>query len=199
MSNAVFPTLAGLAWGNTKKPQFSTRIQRSVNGRELRTSLMSSPLMTFTLKHEFLRDRNVNDDLRLIQGFFMTCQGSYDSFLYTDITDSTVTNQVIGLGDGARTQFQLLRAYGGFLDPVMNVNAITDVKLNGTATASYGIDTFGMITFVTPPAAGVSVTWTGSYYYRCRFVDDGAEFGGLMNKVWELRTIAFVGSLGGKI
>ena len=57
MSNALFPTLVGLTWNNTKTPMFNTLVQRSVNFRELRGSFTSAPVYSFLLSLQLLQTK----------------------------------------------------------------------------------------------------------------------------------------------
>jgi len=125
MSNAIFPTLPGLAFDVGKSPMFSTDIKTSVSGRELRRSNWVHPIYQISLTFEFLRDDSVFDELKTLLGFYMQRQGSFDSFLFHDPDDYWVFNQQFGTGDGVTTQFQMVREYGGFSELVSNVNAPT--------------------------------------------------------------------------
>jgi uncharacterized protein (TIGR02217 family) len=202
MSNAIFPAMAGLAWDNTRTPLFNTLVHRAASGREMRMALQAYPLWRFVLKFEVLRSAVAFAELQTLGGFFLARQGQFDSFLYSDPTDNTITDQSIGVGDGVTTQFQLVRQWGSFVEPVMNVNTLTNLKVNGAAQTSptnYSVNALGMITFVTAPAAAATITWTGSYYYRVRFEQDTAEFNNMMKDLWELQTLAFIGSTGNKV
>ena len=42
-----------------------------------------------------------------------------------------------------------------------------------------------VITFAVAPAAGVVLTWSGSFYYRCRFVSDAISFQELIKAGWK--------------
>ena len=112
MSNAIFPTLPGLAWSVFKTPQWSTRVQRSTGGNELRASYFSQPIWKWRLTYEFLRESAGLSELKQLVSFYNARQGMYDSFLYSDPSDSSVTNHLFGLGDGTRTIFQLQRTSG---------------------------------------------------------------------------------------
>ena len=84
---AIFPTLPGLAWSVTKAPRFATRIQRAVNGRELRILDQPYPVWTWTLNYSLLRDKWDTrgpaglgagyDELRTLAGFFLQRQGAF--------------------------------------------------------------------------------------------------------------------------
>jgi uncharacterized protein (TIGR02217 family) len=192
MSNSVFPTLAGLAWSVTKSPMFATKVQSAVSGKELRTAYMPYPLWKFHLTYEVLRADVVNAELQSLMGFFLSRQGAYDSFLYTDPTDYSVTNQQFGTGDGSTKSFQLTRTYGGFSEPVQNVNGTPTIKDNGTTKATpadYSINSTGLVTFVTAPVSGHALTWTGSFYYRVRFLQDVADFDNFMHQLWQLKKL----------
>lgn len=131
MSNSVFPTLPGLTLNVVKQPEFVTTVKRSVSGREYRAAYLQYPLWNLHLTYEFLRSGNRGADLKTLAGFFLSMRGQWDSFLFTDPEDCAVTDQPIGTGDGATTQFQLVRAFGAggftFVEPVQNVNVLTGI------------------------------------------------------------------------
>jgi uncharacterized protein (TIGR02217 family) len=191
MSNAIYPTLAGRGWSILKKPKWSTKVQTAVSGKELRAAFFSYPLYTIT-----------NAEYQTLIGFFNARQGSFDNFLFTDDSDNAVTAQSFGTGNGTTTGFQLVRTLGGNTEPTMNINTITGIYVAGvlkTLTTDYTIDALGYVTFVVAPAAGAALTWTGSYYYRCRFLLDENEFEEFMNQLWLLRKLELYGSLGVKV
>lgn len=199
MSNAVFPTsLSGLNWNCSKTPTFNTKIQAAVSGRESRAAMMAYPLWSFKISFEFL----LPDELQTLGGFFLARRGQADSFLYTDDKDKAVVDQSIGTGNGTNRYFQLVRSFGGFIEPVENVNGVVTIKVNGvtkTSGTDYTISTSGLVTFTTAPGAGLSVTWSGSYYFRCRFLQDASEFNQFMNDLFELKSLAFKGATGNKV
>ena len=205
MSNSVYPTLAGLTFGSTKVPRWSTKIQTAVSGKEYRSQLFTQPIYDIMLSYEFLRADASHLELQNIAGFFNDRKGSFDNFLYSDPDDNSVAAQSIGTGDGATTQFQLMRTYGGNSEVVMNVNAITGVYDNGSpvtygaGAGKYLIDGFGLVTFGTAPVSGHALTWTGSYYYRARFTRDMVELAKFMYLLWEAKKVELTACLGNKI
>ncbi len=202
MSDAIYPTLPGLTLESSKTPEFSTNIQRSVSLAELRASFADAPVYTFKLQYEVLREGTVHGtaytELQSLLGFFLARYGSWDSFLFTDPNDYGVTSQVIGTGDGAETEFQLIRSYGAGNESITNVNTITSVSLGNTPTSNYTIAS-GLITFNSAPSANVSISWSGSYYHRCRFTNDTQEFSQFMRQLFEAGEVEFIGSLGSRI
>lgn len=199
MSNAVFPSLPGLSWGVQRTPEFTTVIQQAPTKREVRVSLSAYPLYAFTLSYEFLREAGSFDELRTLCGFFLQRRGAFDSFLYSDPTDNAVVDEQFGTADGVQTTFQLTRSFGGFAEPVQNVNTLTNIKINGVVQSSgYSVSGTGLVTFTSAPASG-AITWSGSFFYRCRFLDDSAEFEAFMKDLYELKKIQFIGATGNKV
>jgi len=202
MSNQVFPVFPGLAWSVIKSPEWSTLIQKAVSGLELRASLMAYPVYNITLTYEVLRASTALPELQSLLGFFNARQGSFDNFLFTDSTDSSMTAQNIGTGNGSNTKFQIARTYGGFTEPVMNINGVANIYDNGTLKtlgSDYTLDSFGMATFATAPLTGHAITCTCNYYYRCRFDADTSDFENFMYQLWSLKKLVLRGSLGSKI
>ena len=195
MSNSVFPSLPGLTWDVKKRPQFRTIKQTTASGKEVRIALMSYPIWQFELSFELLRSAAAFAEMQTLAGFFNQMLGDYDTFLFNDPTDNSVTAQNFGTGDGTTTTFQLLRTMGGFIEPIQNVNGSPSIYENGTlktVTTDYTIGSTGIVTFAVAPAAGVALTWTGNFYFRCRFDMDVMEFSNFMNQLWAAKKVAFV-------
>lgn len=207
MSNAVYPIgLPGLQPAATVAPRFSTRIQSAVSGRETRAAFMAYPLWDVSLAYEFLRATAAAPELDTLAGFFLQMRGSWDNFLVAVPNDNAVTDMAFGTGNGASAAFQLTRTRGaggfGFVEPVQNLNVLGAVKVAGvtkTLGTDYTVSGAGLVTFATPPAAGAALTWSGSYYYRCRFLHDQADFSRFLNDLWELKKVQMVGAPGNKV
>lgn len=219
MSNAVYPsgtTLPGLAWSVSKKPIWKNVIQEAVGGRETRISLNSLPRWQWTLRYEFLRGYTPSGsafgsaaftEFQTLANFFNMRQGSWDSFLYTDPNDSVIadtspsTRQIFGTGNGSRTVWQLLRTMvaSGFEEPVYNLNGLAKIYVNDvlqTVAVDYTISGSALVTFTSPPANGAVLTWSGSYYWRVRFVEDALDFSEFARQFWDLRQVSLMSILG---
>ena len=204
MSNAIFPaSLPGLTLNTSIAPRVSTTIQSAISGRETRAAFMSYPLWDITFSYSVLRSSAAYLELDQVMGFFLQVKGSFDSFLVTIPNDNAVTDMQFGTGNGTQVAYQLTRTRGaggfGFVEPVQNVQTITNVKVNGVETTAYTINSAGLITFTTAPASSAVITWTGSFYYRCRFTQDTASFDRFMNNLWELKKVQMVGAIGNKV
>ncbi len=198
MSNAILPMFPGLAWGVSKAPQFTTRVQVAASGRELRANFSAYPKYTFKLAYEVLR----RQEYEQLLGFFLARRGSWDSFLFTDPDDNRASNQLLGAGDGNRTRFQLLRTLGGFVEPVENVNAITTVTAGGVVQypgTHYNLSPTGILLFRSAPLLGAEVRWSGSFYYRCRFTTDVTEYNKFMTELWDMKRLELIGATGNKV
>lgn len=200
MSNVLLPTLPGLTWNTTKAPRFNTGIQTAVDLSEVRVSFAATPVWDFTRSYDMLRDNVANNELEQLGGFFLSRYGSWDSWLFLDVDDSIALLEPFGTGDGVTTAFQLKRAFGAFTESVKNVaNAPAIYKAGVLQGANYSVSNTGLVTFTPAPGANVALTWSGTYYFRCRFNEDAQEYRQFMSKLWDLRTFEFKASLGTKI
>jgi uncharacterized protein (TIGR02217 family) len=107
----------------------------------------------------------------------------------------------VGVGDGATTSFQLVRAFagiGGFVEPVWAPNVISAVYLNGVkqAAASYSVGVWGssapgVLTFTAAPPAGAVITIDFSWYFPCQFEDDTLTLERLYAQLWQSKSVKF--------
>jgi uncharacterized protein (TIGR02217 family) len=196
MSSAIFPALPGLEYPVVRTPMGGkTLIQTSVSGKENRAALWTAPRWRWTLSFNFLRDLIDANDFRALVGFYLARQGSYDSFLFNDVDDNQAAAQPIGAGDGATTQFQLVRTLGGFTEPVLAPNSVATVYLNGTPAAGSTWSANpggGVLTFTTAPGAGVAITADFTFYWPVRFMADEYDFAKFMNLLWEQKKLDLI-------
>ena len=198
MTLAFFPSLDGLEWNITKRHDFKTSVFEALSGKESRVKLRQTPKTTFKLSYEFLIENQDEQQMTELMSFMLNRGGSYEAFLYSDPTDFFVTDHECGVTDGP--SFQLSRTLGGFNEPVQNIPfPPTAIYLNGILQSAYTITDSGLISWTTTPPAGQIVTWTGKYYYRCRFLQDGYDFTQLMKDLYECRDIDFIGAVSNKV
>ena len=190
MTTSVFPTLPGLGWNCKKTPIWATKIQTSASGKELRASYYSYPKWQFSLVYNVLRESG-QAELQALIGLFNACQGSFYPFLYSDPDDHTVSGQTFGVGDGTTTSFGLVRSYAGYIEPIGALNGSPSVYINGSSTISYYISG-NVLNFSSPPANGAVLTWSGSFYYKCRFLQDSIEFNQFLHQLWDAKKVEFV-------
>lgn len=192
MSSEVFPVLRGLTYTVVKTPVFDTLIQKAPSKQELRIVQSAMPIWRWRMIFDYLYDQSGNiqsglvyTDLQTLMGFFLSRQGSYDSFLFRDPDDysvgpaliSAVPNQAARLpvvtASGVRyTPIQ--RPMGGLTSAWNNANRffedITDggsffhAYANGVAKTSGTDFTFGGPGLSIPSHSyvGLYMQWTGT-------------------------------------
>lgn len=134
MGNAVFPSLPGLAWDITRTPVWSTTERKSAAGRAFRSANYSYPLYRVKLAFDVLRQSGALAEMAQLAGFYNAVGGAFDSFLWIDPDDNAVVAQAIGTGNGSATQWQLIRAFGGFVEPVFDVAGTPTILIDGAPT-----------------------------------------------------------------
>lgn len=191
----IFPYLPGQQFLQKKTPLWSTATTTAVSGRDRRRALWSYPLWKFEVSYDMLRHTPSYPELDKLNAFFNSHSAGYQSWFYFDRTDNSCTDSQFGEGDGSTTTFQLSRTktFGGitFTEPVRGVSGIPDVYINGIITTSYTIGAYGSITFSTPPAAAAILSWTGNFFFLCRFVEDELDISSFADKFWEGSGIEF--------
>jgi uncharacterized protein (TIGR02217 family) len=203
-------TIPGIAWPIAKTPTMQTRVQRAVSGRELRAVDYPAPLWQFQLSFAVLRDDSDTrgsglgagyNELRPLLALYTACYGAYGTFLFSDPSDNTVSGQNLGSGNASQATFQLQRTLGtnpAFIEPIVAVNAISAVYLNGVVqnplsySCAVGLNSTGVLTFSSPPPPGAIISADFAYYFRCRFIDDSQQFSYMNYQLWELKKFSFI-------
>ena len=181
MTISTFPTLAGLSFPVKKTPTFQTIPHKSVSGVATAQSTQPYANYAYELPFEFLRSDVVNLELQSLMGFYQAQRGMALPFHFLDPDDFTVTLQSLGVGDGTKTAFALLRTMVNVVDPIQDADTTgMTVFVNGVSapftqltTAQYG--TVYGVNITTPPGAGLPITATFTYKFLCRFSEDSLE------------------------
>lgn len=213
MSSAVFPSLPGRAWPVKRSTIWKARTNESESGKESSFTYWSAPRWQWELTYEALRQGNRGAlgafaEFAQLAGFFNARSGSLDSFLYADADDNAVAGQALGPGDGTTTSFQLIRAFGGFVEPVLAPNAVSAVYLAGVAQSgsSYAVNGWGTsapgtVVFNTAPGAGVAISADFSFYWPVRFgsasssgvvTTEQLNFEAFMSTLYGAKSVKFV-------
>ena len=214
----VLPYLPGQEVSVSKAPRWSTQVIRAASGRERRTAYWNYPLWQFELSYGVIRHRPTQAELFAMWEFFNVLQGQFAPFLFVDPTDCQVptsalldtagapildtsgaplldgsgapVGETFGVGDGATTTFQLIRAINSFTEPVYAVYSPT-VLDNGSPAGAYTLEPNGQIVFAAAPAAGHALTWSGYFYFGCRFLEDALSFEQLVSQLWSGKSLKF--------
>lgn len=187
--------LPGLSFSVHKKPAFKTKITEAASGNEVRTAMMQYPRWEFELNYEFLEDSSgAESSLKTIMGFFLARQGSYDSWLFKDPDDYTVTGGYCGEADGVTTEFPFCRTLGEFHEKVGQVDTANpiNVYVDGVLVdpADYTVTLPNLIVFDSAPTSG-DVTADFQFFFACRFSEDEMDFEKFMDKLWSLQQCTF--------
>ncbi len=202
MSNLVLPNPVpaqfSWTWPIKKTPVWSTIVQTPASGRaELRLPLYVYPRWQFELNFDYIKGgfQNQTSPLATFIGFWMQVKGTADDWLYDDPFDDICGNQTFGTGDANTTEFQLTRSIGGGIDIIQNLNGTPTIFVNGQyfAPSNYSISSTGLVTFNSAPADGSILSWTGKFYFRCRFNHDAYEnLEQFMYQIWSLEGMKFI-------
>lgn len=209
MSDVLFPELR-IGYDLTRKPMFNTKIMTSVNGRELRASYQAVPKYEFSLNLPGLQERK--GELQAIEDFFIARRGAFDSFLFKMPWDNEY--ECTFVGDGTTNSFQL---YKGQL-PLGNTQSQVAMDLDPTFwneddnqqfwsdnddelfwdDTKITVSKSGVVQATKPLKAGHKFSVNGTFYYRCRFADDGQAFTLFSYRLWK-GEVTLIGSLGNKV
>lgn len=179
-----FPT--SISRGSTGGPKRNTDIVVLRSGFEFRNSLWANSLRSYNAG---LGLRSIDDLYETIE-FFEGRRGRLHGFRYKDWSDyksvsplsnTTNTDQTIGTGDSSTTGFQLKKVYSSGLNAwtrtiTKPVDGTMKVAVNGSAQTEgvhYTVNyTTGLVTFVSPPSTGNTVTAGFEFDVPVRFDQD---------------------------
>lgn len=170
-------------------PEFSTSVAVSVSGFERRNSLWSDARLRFDVGPGVRSESELGDLL----AFYRARRGPARGFRLRDPSDcsshgmtgtATATDQELGIGDGLRTAFPLMKRYGTGEDA--QVRRITRpeagsvlVSIDGAAQAgNWSLEALGTIQFDDPPPAGAVVRAGFRFDVPVRFAEDQLEISG---------------------
>jgi uncharacterized protein (TIGR02217 family) len=165
-------------------PERRTRIVELASGDEERNSPWADSRRRYDAGYGIRRA----DDLAAVIAFFEARHGRLYGFRWKDWADyksclpsaiPAATDQIIGEGDGAKTEFQLTKRYSSGAQSyvrriVKPVAGTVLVALDGVPqTSGWTVDvTTGVVTFAAAPANGVIVTAGFEFDVPVRFDTD---------------------------
>lgn len=188
-------------WPVMSSPRTSTTIVSVASGAEQANQNWSEPLHYFRLPDKTVASHSALEDFR---EHWMVMRGPFHTFPYRDPTDFasrrltcpphppeiTRTDQIIGVGDGVRTEFQLTKTYTRgpasavriislpVVDTVLiGVNGLAPGDVPGGSGGPYAasVDRLGGMVTITPaPNLGLTITAGFLYDVPARFESDSA-------------------------
>lgn len=180
----VYPKLPG------KSPKvdwatefFNLDTQKAPNGAQVDLGLADTPLHTFTLNYNFMRDDFGFREEMLFRGFFGAMRGNLIRFQFPFEKDFQVKRQKIGTTDGSTRIYTLTRTYGvgeaSWSEPIGYVDKTQPFNLYLGTTwqdpRDYTIDTTipakQQVIFGGVPTGGQDIFVDMNYNYYCKFED----------------------------
>lgn len=166
-----------IAFGATGGPRFFTAIADSPSGTELRSGQWTQDLNAYEVG---LVNRGAEETQAMLAFFRAVAVGRANGFRFKDFGagESSAVNQLLGVGDGIVTQFQLRKLYLQedesyaklITKPVAGTVRCT---LNGTATTAFTVNAAtGVVTFTSPPGDTVQVHASFQYDIPVRLNTD---------------------------
>jgi uncharacterized protein (TIGR02217 family) len=193
----IFPLAIGLRANGG--PVFSTIVTESASGHEHRNIQWAQARRRYDAAPGV---RSELDVAKLLQ-FFEARQGRAFAFRYRDPLDHssavfgeipTAQDQTLGVADGIRTQYPLLKHYGEAQRRITRpVAASVLVAVNSIPqTTGWSLADFGVLSFSTPPASGASITAGYLFDVPVRFEDDALEISLASYRAGELRSVPLI-------
>lgn len=164
------------------RAEFSTAIVTTANGVEQRNAEWADARLRFDA------GPGVRSEVELQEliAFFRARRGAAVAFRLEDPLDNSSNgmtgtpepnDQLIGEGDGARTDFALVKDYGGQTRGITRpVSGSVRIAVGGEEQASgWLLGAKGMVSFSEPPAGGAAVTAGFRFDVPVRFAEDRLE------------------------
>jgi len=183
-------------------PEFSTTVAVTASGFERRNALWSDARLRFDVGPGVRSEA----EMGALIAFFRARRGPARGFRLRDPTDfsshgmtgtPTVLDQVLGEGDGQRSAFALIKAYGSGEEPQLRritrpVAASIVVSVDGVASAAWTLEPGGILSFADPVPAGKVVRAGFLFDVPVRFAEDRLDVSGAAFAAGEAPSVPLV-------
>lgn len=195
--DVTFPLEVGM--NATVEPCFSTTIATSPGGFEYRNVDWQQARLRFDIGPGL---RSINDIQELL-AFFREMRGNAVAFRFRDSTDFSSsgmiddprsTDVLLGIGDGERHTFELIKNYGeGEVRRITRPVADTvSVSLNGSAVDAWDLTDGGIIEFAEAPGMGIEVRAGFLFDVPVRFEESSLRINRKTYLAGELTTVPLI-------
>ena len=162
---------------------FSTNVVTTFSGHERRNSDWADARQSYDVGPGVRSET----ELGVLLAFFRARRGPAIGFRFNDPFDNsskemtgtpTALDQMLGVGDGLRTSFPLIKTYGidGQIRRITRPQSgSVSVAVNGTSTTAWVLSHGAIIQFATAPSTGATVTAGYRFDVPVRFGDDSIE------------------------
>ncbi len=166
--------------------EFSTAIVTGQSGAEQRSPDWNAARMRYDAGPGLRSE----EDVRSLISFYRARRGPAIGFRFRDPMDASsaggdaapaASDELLGTGDGVRTDFALLRAYGGGPDAAVRritrpVAGSVLVSINGQPVLTgWTVQPLGIVSFAVPPVAGAVIRAGFRFDVPVRFAEDRLE------------------------
>lgn len=175
-------------------PVFNTTLNMADGGSVTVNQNWEYPLYRGNIGYGIQSKQNLEE----VIAFFWARRGRYRGFLFRDWSDYEF-NSTLGTGDGANTDFQVVRVYADDVSPFTRplkypIESTMSVYVNGVLSPDtrWSILSTGVVRFagLYTPTAGQVVTATGEFNIACRFTQDDLE---AQMEIWNAGSIPSIG------
>ncbi len=183
-------------------PEFSTSVAVTASGYERRNALWSDARMHFDVGPGVRSE----SELAELIAFFRARRGAARGFRISDPFDHssngmtgvpTHFDQLIGVGDGLRAEFPLIKSYGPVADPQERpitrprVESIL-ISVDGIERSDWTVSSKGVIQFSIAPESGAEVRAGFLFDVPVRFAEDRIDVSGVSFDAGEAPSIALI-------
>jgi hypothetical protein len=209
VSSLVYPTLPGLTYEVVRTPILETGVQTALSRKRSTIQYMLYPVISFELTYSVLRDvgapayTSTTSEIKQLVGLFLQLYARWDTFLFTDPDFNTILSsapQTFAIANGGAGPYQIVASYEnpggpGASELIQNLSGTPVLYDNGAAISgsNYTLGPTGQVTFNSGhfPTNGDTLSWSGSWYYRCAFDEDKFTATKFMNKLWSNKSVKF--------
>ncbi len=183
--------------------EFSTSVAVTASGFEHRNSLWSDARLRFDVGPGIRSEA----ELGALLAFYRARRGAARGFRLRDPSDfssngmigtPTMSDQLLGIGDGVQTRFALVKRYGEGSEAQLRritrpVAASVLVSIDGVATLTgWALDPLGEIVFTAAPASGKAIRAGYLFDVPVRFAEDRLEISGAAFAAGEAPTVPII-------
>lgn len=182
--------------------EFSTQVVSAPSGHEQRASEWAEARMRYDAGPGVRSE----GDVRALADFFRARRGAARAFRFRDPFDYSSAadgglpghgDQLLGVGDGSRRQFALVKRYGA--GEAMQVRSIrlpvagsVRVSVDGIETAAFAVTDEGEVLLDAPPGPGIAVRAGYLFDVPVRFAEDRLEVSRATFLAGELASVPLV-------
>jgi uncharacterized protein (TIGR02217 family) len=178
--------------GAKARPRYSTDVVTTDGGYEFRNSRWAFPIFEFEIDLE-PGSPTFDEDLQECIDLFHAAGGQADTFRFRHWRDYEGTDELLGLGDGVTTIFQLYRNYArGAVTRrrkiTRPVNGTVVIRVGGVGVSAVVDYETGLVT-IGAPGNGVEVRGDFEFDVPVRFADDQLEIASLSDDLDQIETV----------